>query len=86
MTWPALVADHDGHWLRFDGPDALRCHTCDKDTGRRLLIPLRPDLAPTSTAPPWRRELPPDARPMPAGWRERVAAELAARKRPKEQT
>ena len=49
MTWADVVAEHDGHWLRFDGIDAVRCHPCD---GRRLLLPLRDDLTPTPAPPP----------------------------------
>ena len=84
MTWTDLAVEHSGHWLRFDGPASLICHTCERGENgpRRLLIPLRPDLTPTPTPQQFRRPDPSTvASPeVIAHYKARALADLAARK------
>ncbi len=74
MTWPALAPNHFGHRAVLRALDLLECVDC----GHKLVLPLRPDLAPTPTPEPWTR--PADGVPMPeqlraGGWRKAVVAQ-----------
>ena len=75
MTWPEVAAEHLNHRMYLRAADHLECVDCS----RKLLIPLRPDLAPTPTPPPF--QPPTDGRTMPGWFRDRVLADIAARRK-----
>jgi hypothetical protein len=84
MTWEEQAAAHTGgdHILRFQDPARLRCHC-----GQTLLIPLRPELAPTPSPPKWQRPDPSRiASPETvARAKARAAADMAHRRQIREQ-
>lgn len=78
MTWAGIAAEHQGHRCILTDERTLTCHTCD---GRKLILPRDPGspVATPTPRPYSRNDIP--GRPMPEGWRQRLTAELAARKR-----
>jgi hypothetical protein len=80
VTWQQVAEPHLRCRLTFETVGKLKCH----DHNLTLLLPLRAEQ-PRSGPPPYRRPNHP-GRPMPTGLKERVAAEIAARKRMKDQT
>lgn len=81
MSWQQVATPHLGHRLTFkEGPWALRCVDC----AVTLLIHREPHASSTTpTPPPWRPDRT-DLVPMPEGLKERTLAEIAARKRAKQ--
>lgn len=81
MTWDTAASAHIGeqHRLTLRSLHEIRCHTC----AMTLVVPKEPKALSRSGPPPYRRPDNP-GRPMPTGLKERVAAEIAARKRMKD--
>lgn len=69
MTWPELAAKHFGHKAVLRDVQTLECVQCQ----HKLLLPLRPDVAPTSTPPRWKPDRD-DLQPMPSWFKTRVQA------------
>jgi hypothetical protein len=74
MTWTVTAAAHIDHRTILRDPRTLECVTC----GQKLILPRDP-AGPTPSPEPFRRLDRPGV-PMPSGWKDRVAAEIRARK------
>lgn len=73
MSWPQLAAEHVGHRATLKDDRHLRCLDCS------VTLVLPREHAGTPTPEPYRRPQV-AAVPMPTGMKERVLAEVEARK------
>lgn len=85
MTWEAIAAQHiDTETARHRGVlldvRSFRCLDCKLT----LTLPREAAKVSPSGPPPYRRPDNPALRPMPAGLKEQTLAEIAARKRAKQ--
>lgn len=76
-SWEALANKHLGHKAKLLDHKHLRCFDC----AMTLVLPRETHGAQTPTPPPFTPLGRPDLVPMPAGLKERTLAEIAARKR-----
>lgn len=79
-SWEALANKHLGHKAKLLDHKHLRCFEC----AMTLVLPRETHGALTPTPPPFERTPDPRLVPMPAGLKERTLAEIAARKRAKQ--
>lgn len=81
MNWAKVAEPHVGpeHRLTLTDVQHLRCHSC----AVTLVLP-RDESSPTHIPPRW--QMPEDGTPMPGWFRDRVLADIAARRKTEEET